>query len=92
MAKLVGLWDGVPHDFKRPTVSVIIPALNEARNLPHVAARMPTGIDEIVFVDGNSVDDSVAVSREAMASAGKREGGTAYADPDEASALEAPEG
>ncbi|WP_304118784.1 glycosyltransferase family 2 protein [Mycolicibacterium bacteremicum] len=63
MAKLVGLWDGVPHDFKRPTVSVIIPALNEARNLPHVAARMPTGIDEIVFVDGNSVDDSVAVAR-----------------------------
>lgn len=63
MAKLVGLWDGAPHDFKRPTVSVIIPALNEARNLPHVAARMPVGIDEIVFVDGNSVDDSVAVAR-----------------------------
>jgi cyanophycin synthetase len=38
------------------------------------------------------VDDAVAVYREAMASAGKREGGTAYADPDEASALEAPEG
>jgi cyanophycin synthetase len=38
------------------------------------------------------VDDSIAVYREAMASAGKRDGGTAYADPDEASALEAPEG
>jgi cyanophycin synthetase len=38
------------------------------------------------------VDDSIGVYREAMASAGKRDGGTAYADPDEASALEAPEG
>jgi len=64
MVKLVGIWDGVPHGPARPTVSVIIPALNEARNLPHVAARMPAGIDEIVFVDGNSVDDTVAVARE----------------------------
>ncbi|EME20397.1 glycosyltransferase family 2 protein [Rhodococcus triatomae] len=47
----------------RPTVSVIIPAMNEAKNLPFVASRMPDGIDEIVFVDGNSVDDTVAVAR-----------------------------
>lgn len=59
----MGIWDGVPHDFKRPRVTVVIPALNEAQNLPHVAARMPTDIDEIVFVDGNSVDDTVAVAR-----------------------------
>jgi glycosyltransferase involved in cell wall biosynthesis len=59
----VGIWDGVPHDFKRPRVTVVIPALNEARNLPHVAARMPTDIDEIVFVDGNSVDDTATVAR-----------------------------
>lgn len=38
------------------TVSAVIPALNEAPNLPEVARRVPTGIDEIVFVDGNSVD------------------------------------
>ena len=35
------------------------------------------------------VDDSIAVYREAMASAGLREGTTAFADPGE---LEAPEG
>jgi hypothetical protein len=48
----------------RPTLSVVIPALNEARNLPHVAARMPPDIDEIVFVDGRSTDDTVAVARQ----------------------------
>jgi len=35
------------------------------------------------------VDDSVAVYKEAMASAGRRDGGTAFADPGE---LDAPEG
>ncbi|QBJ97631.1 glycosyltransferase family 2 protein [Rhodococcus sp. ABRD24] len=47
----------------RPTVTVVVPALNEARNLPHVAARMPADIDEIVFVDGHSVDDTVEVAK-----------------------------
>jgi glycosyltransferase involved in cell wall biosynthesis len=61
MARLVSIWDGMPHDLKRPKVSVLIPALNEARNLPHVAARMPTDI-EIVFVNGNSVDDTAEVA------------------------------
>jgi len=46
------------------TVSVVIPALNEAANLPEVARRMPPGIDEIVLVDGNSVDNTTEVARE----------------------------
>jgi glycosyltransferase involved in cell wall biosynthesis len=45
-----------------PSVSVIVPALNEARNLPHVFARLPQ-VDEIVLVDGGSTDDTVAVAR-----------------------------
>jgi glycosyltransferase involved in cell wall biosynthesis len=53
----------------RTTVSVVIPALNEARNLPEVARRMPAGIDEIVFVDGHSVDNSVEVARRLWPSA-----------------------
>jgi glycosyltransferase involved in cell wall biosynthesis len=44
-------------------VSVVIPAMNEARNLPHVFARMPAGLRELVLVDGNSSDDTVAVAR-----------------------------
>jgi len=42
---------------------VVIPALNEAANLPHVLARLPGWVDEVVLVDGGSVDDTVAVAR-----------------------------
>jgi glycosyltransferase involved in cell wall biosynthesis len=55
--------DVVSRDAPRPTVSVIIPALNEARNLPHVAQRMPAGVDQIVVVDGGSRDDTVTVAQ-----------------------------
>jgi glycosyltransferase involved in cell wall biosynthesis len=47
-----------------PTVTVVIPALNEERNLPHVFAALPAGITEVVLVDGGSVDRTVAVARE----------------------------
>ena len=44
-------------------VSVVIPTLNEARNLPHVLNRLPPDVYEIIIVDGHSVDDTVAVAR-----------------------------
>ena len=44
-------------------VSVVIPTLNEERNLPHVFARLPDGIHELIVVDGHSTDDTVVVSR-----------------------------
>jgi len=44
-----------------PTVSVVIPALNEARNLPHVLSKLPP-VDEVILVDGGSTDDTVAVA------------------------------
>jgi glycosyltransferase involved in cell wall biosynthesis len=47
-----------------PTVSVVIPALNEEHNLPHVFAALPTGIAEVILVDGGSADRTVAVARE----------------------------
>ena len=46
-----------------PKVSVVIPALNEARNLPHVFAELPAGLHEVIVVDGHSVDDTVATAR-----------------------------
>jgi glycosyltransferase involved in cell wall biosynthesis len=44
-------------------VSVIIPTLNEARNLPYVFAALPAGLHEVVLVDGHSVDGTPAVAR-----------------------------
>ena len=46
-----------------PTVSVVVPAMNEARNLPWLARHMPAGVTEIILVDGHSVDDTVEVAR-----------------------------
>jgi len=46
-----------------PRVSVVIPTLNEAKNLPHVFARLPRDIYEVIVVDGYSTDDTIAVAR-----------------------------
>lgn len=45
-------------------VSVVIPTLNEARNLPYVLKALPSDIYEVIVVDGHSVDDTLAVVRE----------------------------
>jgi glycosyltransferase involved in cell wall biosynthesis len=45
-------------------VSVVIPAMNEERNIGWVLARMPQNVDEVILVDGNSKDETVAVSRQ----------------------------
>jgi glycosyltransferase involved in cell wall biosynthesis len=47
-----------------PSISVVVPALNEARNIPHVFARMPSDVHEIILVDGFSTDDTVTVARQ----------------------------
>jgi glycosyltransferase involved in cell wall biosynthesis len=43
---------------------VVIPTLNEARNLPHVFSRLPADVYEVIVVDGHSVDDTIAVARQ----------------------------
>lgn len=50
---------GVPW----PRVSVVIPTLNEARNLPHVFSLLPAGLHEVIVVDGHSVDDTLNTAR-----------------------------
>jgi glycosyltransferase involved in cell wall biosynthesis len=50
---------------RRPRVSVVIPALNEAKNIPHVLATLPDGLFEVVLVDGGSTDGTVDVARSA---------------------------
>ncbi len=50
----------------RPTVSIVIPALNEAESLHHVLSRIPEDwVDEVLLVDGHSKDATVAVTRRA---------------------------
>ena len=45
------------------TVSVIIPALNEQQNIGWVLQRMPSTVDEVILVDGYSVDRTVEIAR-----------------------------
>jgi glycosyltransferase involved in cell wall biosynthesis len=44
-------------------VSVVIPALNEAENLPHVLPYIPSWVHEVLLVDGHSTDDTVATAQ-----------------------------
>ena len=47
-----------------PSVSVVVPALNEARNIPHVFERIPADVHEVILADGYSVDETVTVARQ----------------------------
>ncbi len=56
----------VPDSGRPPsaTVSVVIPALNEAENLPYVLPHIPAWVDEVLLVDGHSTDGTVEVARQ----------------------------
>ncbi len=46
-----------------PTVSLVIPAKNEARNLAAVLSAVPGWIDEVILVDGQSSDVTQEMAR-----------------------------
>jgi glycosyltransferase involved in cell wall biosynthesis len=50
---------------RRHTVTIIVPALNEERNIGWVLERLPAVVDEVVLVDGYSEDRTVATARAA---------------------------
>jgi glycosyltransferase involved in cell wall biosynthesis len=60
---VVNLFASSRPALQRPRVSVVIPTYNEAKNLPHVFALLPEDVHQVIVVDGNSVDDTVAVAR-----------------------------
>lgn len=47
-----------------PRISVVVPALNEAGNLPHVLPTIAKLVDEVVLVDGRSTDGTSDVARQ----------------------------
>lgn len=61
-------WDASEDPGRRPrpdtaaNVSVIVPAMNEAANLPHVLGRIATDY-EVIVVDGHSTDGTADVAR-----------------------------
>ncbi|MEE3718350.1 TIGR04283 family arsenosugar biosynthesis glycosyltransferase [Tumidithrix elongata RA019] len=58
-----------------PRISVVIPALNEAENLPRVLKAVRNSINvEIILVDGGSADETIQIAESlgAQAIAGKR--------------------
>lgn len=47
-----------------PSVSVVIPAMNEAKNLPYVLPYIPSIVNEVILVDGNSTDTTIVVAQQ----------------------------
>lgn len=47
---------------QQPSISVIIPTLNEAKNIPLVLSRVPGWVKEVIIVDGCSTDGTVEVA------------------------------
>ena len=52
--------------FEWPTVSVVIPTMNEAENLPYVLPLIPHWVDEVIVVDSSSTDGTLDVVRAFM--------------------------
>jgi glycosyltransferase involved in cell wall biosynthesis len=48
-----------------PRISLVIPVLNEARNLEVVLPNLPE-VHQVILVDGHSVDDSVEVAKRCL--------------------------
>jgi hypothetical protein len=46
-------------------ISVVVPAMNEGKNIGLVLERLPEGLHEVILVDGNSKDDTVEAARHA---------------------------
>jgi len=63
--------DAVPYagpdrrSTRKTKVSVVVPAMNEEQNIGHVLRELPEGLHEVILVDGNSKDETIAAARQA---------------------------
>ena len=47
----------------QPTVSLVVPTMNEERNIGWLLERLPAALHEVILVDGRSTDATVEVAR-----------------------------
>jgi len=50
---------------RKTKVTVVVPAMNEEHNIGHVLRRLPEGMHEVILVDGNSQDGTIAAAEQA---------------------------
>lgn len=50
----------------KQTITILICAFNEEKNLPYVLPKIPKWVDEILLIDGHSTDNTVAVARKLL--------------------------
>ncbi len=50
---------------RQPRVSLVVPAMNEARNLEVILPQLPD-LHEVILVDGGSVDDTIATAQRVL--------------------------
>ncbi|HVV89004.1 MAG TPA: glycosyltransferase [Solirubrobacterales bacterium] len=66
--------DAVPYSgpdrraSRKTKVSVVVPAMNEGKNIGHVLSQLPKGLHEVILVDGNSKDNTIEAARQAYPS------------------------
>jgi hypothetical protein len=63
--------DSVPYvgpdrrSTRKTKVSVVVPAMNEGKNIGRVLSELPEDLHEVILVDGNSQDDTIEAARAA---------------------------
>lgn len=51
---------------KYPSISVVIPARNEAQNLQYILPKLPKIVTEVILVDGHSTDDTSKIAQQLL--------------------------
>lgn len=50
---------------RKTKISVVVPAMNEEKNIGQVLSELPDGLHEVILVDGNSKDNTIEAARRA---------------------------
>jgi hypothetical protein len=53
------------RSIRKTKISVVVPAMNEEKNIGQVLSELPEGLHEVILVDGNSKDNTVEAARQA---------------------------